>query len=184
MPVTHARKDFRNADLHGTEYADMVFDRCTFVSANLCECEFQTVRFVTCDLSLARLANTRMNGVTFEGCKFLNVDFRKCKGFLDMRFENCVFDSCNFSDLTLKQQAFVACELRRCTYIHTNLVAADFSHSDLSESLFHDCDLTRADFSRAKNYAIDPTGNKVAKAKFSLPEAVSLLRGFDIVLKE
>ena len=33
------------------------------------------------------------------------------------------------------------------------------------------------------NYAIDPTKNRLNKAVFSLPEAVSLLSAFDIVLK-
>lgn len=164
MTETRARKTYRENDLAGVELEDVCFETCQFVATNL--------------------TGTRMNGATFAGCKFLNVDFRRCKGFLDMRFENSIFDNCNFSDLTLKQQTFVGCELRRCTFVHTNLTAADFSHSDLSETLFHDCDLTRADFSRARNYAIDPTGNKVSKAKFSLPEAVSLLRGFDILLRE
>lgn len=39
-----------------------------------------------------------------------------------------------------------------------------------------------ANFIGARNYAIDPTQNTLKKAKFSLPEAMSLLRSLDIEL--
>jgi len=65
-----------------------------------------------------------------------------------------------------------------------DLSQADFSGTDLSDSLFLVTDLTQADLSRARNYRIDPSQNVVKKAKFSLPEAMSLLYGLDIVLVE
>jgi hypothetical protein len=45
-------------------------------------------------------------------------------------------------------------------------------------------DLTAADFNDARNYAIDVKQNRLKKTKFALPEAVSLLKGLDIVLRE
>jgi len=165
MHEKRARKTYQASDLAGTDLEDVTFETCQFIAPEL--------------------TNTRFSNVTFEGCKLVGADFRKCRAFpsVDLRFTDCVLDGCNFSDLILKNQSFVGCELRRCTFVHTNLTGADFSHSDLTETLFHDCDLSRADFSRARNYAINPMGNKIAKAKFSLPEAVSLLRGFDIEIK-
>ena len=44
--------------------------------------------------------------------------------------------------------------------------------------------LTEADFTGAKNYAIAPGMNTLKKTKFSLPEAMSLLYNLDIKLTE
>lgn len=166
MSETRARKTYANDDLLDDDLEGVTFERCQFVGTNL--------------------TGVQLIDVTFEGCKLSGVDFRKCRAFpsIDMRFVDCVLDGCNFSDLILKRQSFVGCDVRRCTFVRTDLTAADFSHSDFTDSLFHACDLTRADFSRSKNYAVDPLGNTITKASFSLPEAVSLLRGFDIDLRE
>jgi hypothetical protein len=40
-----------------------------------------------------------------------------------------------------------------------------------------------ADFREAFNYDIDFKFNKLAKAKFSIPEALSLLNSLDIILE-
>ncbi len=66
----------------------------------------------------------------------------------------------------------------------TDLAQANFKGTDLADSLFVATDLTEADLSQARNYRIDPSQNIVKKAKFSLPEAMSLLYGLDIVLVE
>ena len=66
----------------------------------------------------------------------------------------------------------------------TDLSQADFAGTNLCDSLFLATDLTEADLSQARNYQIDPSQNTVRKAKFSLPEAMSLLYGLDIVLVE
>ena len=65
-----------------------------------------------------------------------------------------------------------------------DLSQADFAGTDLADSLFLATNLTQADFSRARNYQIDPSQNIVDEAKFSLPEAMSLLYSMDIVLVE
>jgi len=160
-----ARKNYTAHDLAAADLENVLFETCSFVATNL--------------------TDTRFSSVAFEGCKLVGVDFRKCRAFpsVDVTFVDCVFDGCNFSDLTLRKQKFVSCDIRRCVFLRTDLADADFSHSDLDESIFHECDLRRADFSRARNYLVDPNGNKIAGAKFSLPEAVSLLRGFDIELR-
>jgi hypothetical protein len=43
--------------------------------------------------------------------------------------------------------------------------------------------LSCADFTDAKNYSIDPTANRLKKTIFSIPEALLLLKAFDVVLK-
>ncbi|MBS0627616.1 MAG: pentapeptide repeat-containing protein, partial [Verrucomicrobia bacterium] len=60
------------------------------------------------------------------------------------------------------------------------LIEVDFKDTDLLGTIFHNSDLSKADFSGSENYEIDVRLNKVKKARFSLPEALGLLRGFDI----
>ncbi|MEI8366028.1 MAG: hypothetical protein WCF65_06385 [Parachlamydiaceae bacterium] len=43
-------------------------------------------------------------------------------------------------------------------------------------------DRLKTDFSQATRYSIDPKTNKIKKAKFSFPEVVGLLNGFDITI--
>ena len=87
---------------------------------------------------------------------------------------------CNFSNLNLKKAAFLDSTLKECHFTEACLIEADFHNTDLSGSIFHSTDLFKADFSGAKNYEIDLRVNKVKKAKFSFPEALQLLLGFEI----
>ena len=80
----------------------------------------------------------------------------------------------------MKNATFNGSKLKECYFTNTCLNGADFGSVDLSGTLFHNCDLCKADFSSAINYTIDPQTNKIKKAKFSLPEAMGLLRSFEI----
>ena len=77
---------------------------------------------------------------------------------------------------------FIGSKLKENYFTNTCLIGADFYDVDLSGTIFHNCDLSKADFSSATQYAIDPQTNKIKKARFSLPEAVGLLRTFDITI--
>jgi fluoroquinolone resistance protein len=52
----------------------------------------------------------------------------------------------------------------------------NFSGKNLEGRVFASCTL-------AVRYNIDPQTNKIKKAKFSLPEAIGLLRGFDVIIE-
>ena len=73
--------------------------------------------------------------------------------------------------------------MRENHFTNTTLSGADFSDVELSGTLFHNCDLSKANFSTATRYDINPLTNQIKKARFSLPEAVGLLRGFDITIE-
>ncbi len=82
----------------------------------------------------------------------------------------------------MKNASFKGSNLKENYFTGTSLISADFTDVDLSGTIFHNCDLSKADFSSATQYDIDPQTNKIKKAKFSLPEAVGLLRAFDIII--
>jgi uncharacterized protein YjbI with pentapeptide repeats len=102
--------------------------------------------------------------------------------FLGIKFKNCLLETCNFSDLDLKGTPFLDCQIRDTYFTNTNLSEAVFTGSDLSRSTFHNTDLRKADFQGATNYSINPLTNKVEKAKFSKPEALSLLDHLGILM--
>lgn len=87
---------------------------------------------------------------------------------------------CNFSSLKMKRTDFLGSKVKECHFNDTFLVEADFRECDLQGSLFHHADLSKADFRDAKNYSIDPQLNFLKKARFSVPDALSLLNFFDI----
>jgi uncharacterized protein YjbI with pentapeptide repeats len=89
-----------------------------------------------------------------------------------------------FIGLDLTGMALTKCTATNADFAEANLTRANCTHTDFFESRFLHTNLTEADFTNARNYAIDVALNVVKKTKFSLPEAVNLLRCMDIVLVE
>jgi uncharacterized protein YjbI with pentapeptide repeats len=63
-----------------------------------------------------------------------------------------------------------------------HLAGAIFEKSDLHRAVFSGTHLEKADFRSALHYSIDPTRNKVRKARFSLDGAIGLLDQFNVVI--
>ena len=96
-------------------------------------------------------------------------------------------DSCaisSFFGLNLRSATIERCSAKETDFGEADLQGAVCRRTDFSGARFHGTNLERADLREAVNYAIDPRANKVKGARFSLPEAVALLRGLDIVIDE
>lgn len=52
-------------------------------------------------------------------------------------------------------------------FTECNLAGATFSDCNLERSIFQDSNLEKVDFRTAINYSINPSQNRVAKARFS-----------------
>ncbi|MCI0382481.1 MAG: pentapeptide repeat-containing protein [Chlamydiae bacterium] len=100
-----------------------------------------------------------------------------------MKFTNCLIDTSNYSDLTLKNTQFLHCTIRDTHFTNTNLAEAIFSESDLRGTIFHHCNLNNANFIGAINYSINPLTNLLKGTKFSKPEVLALLDHFDIIIE-
>jgi len=74
------------------------------------------------------------------------------------------------------------CVAHEVDLAEADLADGDFRGTDFLNSKFLHTNLTKANFTDARNYTINPISTTVKKAKFSLPEAISLLRAFDIVI--
>lgn len=149
--------------------------------------EFHDCVFEGCNISLAKFINCTLSEATFMGCKLIGIDFTatgRTSLFKPFRlFEDCLMEMCNFSYLNMRDVSFGGCTVRKCTFGETKLSGSSFGYSDLEGTSFHRSDLSEADFTKAINYTIDPSVNNVRQAKFSVPQVLSLLRGFDIVLE-
>ncbi len=175
--------------LSGVDFSACVFDHCVFSECAFYRCSFTECQFRACDLSLAKVHGSRFTDVRFAASKLVGIDWTKAgdavisKLFLSVHFDDCLLSYSSFFGLTLPRSRFVGCTAREVDFRDADLTDADCAGTDFSASKFHHTNLTKADFRRATDYTIDPTANTIAKARFSLPEAIALLSGFDIVIE-
>lgn len=170
-----------------SEFYDCSFVRCSFVECVFRHCRFVNCAFQHCDLSLVRVPESTFSSTRFENSKVIGVNWSQAAwptpvlgnpiGF----FKSAISHSTFFA-LSLRGIQIQDCVALDVDFREADLAGADFSGTDLSQSIFGNTNLSEADFSRARNYSIDPGRNFVKEAKFSLPEAMSLLYSMDIVL--
>ena len=181
-------KHFTSVDFSQKSLDDHSFSNCTFHCCNFSKSLFRNAAvtscsFVGCNLSLGILDVCHMQDIHFLDCKIVGVEFFKCcRVFFSVTFKNCLLQYCNFSELNMKSTSFSGSKIKECYFTNTCLNSANFNGTELSGTSFHNCDLCRADFSGATQYSVDPCTNKIKKAKFSLPEVIGLLQGFDIII--
>jgi fluoroquinolone resistance protein len=170
-------------ELHEVEFFRCRFERCQFLESVFCRCCFEQCTFVRCDLSVTKPSESRFTGVRFLKSKLLGVDWTLANKPATLAFHGCNVNHSTFQRLALPKLELVECVAREVDFTGANLTKADFTRTDLLGSRFMETNLSGTDFSHAINYAIDPTANRLKKAIFTLPEALSLLSAFDIVLK-
>ena len=184
-PTDHTLKDLvnENLKLHHSSYANCKFLNCQFSGVDFTASDFTDCVFDHCEINLPILNNVGLKSASFKNCKLIGVDFSRCNAsFLNLSFEDCLIDTCNFSGLKLKATPFPRCIIRETRFVESFLEEACFDGSDMEDTVFHQCNLQKASFVNARNYWIDPTTNKLKGATFSLPEAISLLAGLGIKL--
>jgi uncharacterized protein YjbI with pentapeptide repeats len=185
-------QEFKDLELDGTEiisseFIDCEFFNCSFVESIIKKCRFVNCDFKQCDLSLCKIPESIFINTSFNDSKLIGVNWAQADwSTLDLGKPINLFKSainhCTFIGLNLNGIQIIDCQAINVDFREADLSQADFSGSDLSDSLFIHTDLTEADLSKARNYLIDPGLNQLKKAKFSLPEAMSLLYNMDIIL--
>jgi fluoroquinolone resistance protein len=185
---------FSNVECQRQEIRDKEFFHCTFVQGSFQEtaftrCRFSDCTFQGCDLSLIKVTDCGFTNTRFQDSQLIGVNWTEAAwsrtGFLNpIGFVRCAISYGTFMGLALKKLTLRGCVARDVDFSEANLTQADCTGTDFVDSRFWHTNLSKADFTGAINYAIDPTLNVVKKAKFSLPEAMSLLYSLDIVLSE
>lgn len=148
--------------LRGSKFIDCIFEQCSFNSVDLTDAVLQA-RFVGC----------KMQGINFFTAK---------RTLLDIGFSNCLIRYCSFAELKMTDADLSGCTLEHVDFADAQLPGAIFKDSQFTDCTFKNTNLAKADFRGARGYLIDPTLNRLLKARFELPEAVSLLAPFNIRL--
>ncbi len=188
----YADQTFKRVSYAGKQVSNRCFDQCVFESCTFTEtavngCRFRDCTFKECDL---RLANVRGSAFinspfvysTVTGINWTTTSWPKGGLFNPVRFTDCDISYSVFTGLDLSRIQIVRCVAKGADFAEADLTEADCSYTDFTESRFLHTNLTEADFSHATNYTIIAGMNTLKKTKFSLPEAVRLLDGLDIIL--
>ena len=182
-------KNYIKAEIKSSIFNDCVFDRCNFTEATINNCRFINSKFINCDLGLMQVPGSSYSGVQFEKCKIIGVNWVQAfwpgLGIWEpIEFTKCALNHSTFLGVNLAGSRITQCEAINVDFREAKLSNVDFSFSDLNESLFHATDLQYCDLRDARNYQIDPTKNNLRLAKFSIPEAMSLLYSMEIEIRE
>jgi uncharacterized protein YjbI with pentapeptide repeats len=192
--VEYVDKIFRRVTVRNQTASQIAFDNCTFIHSSFLEtiferCKFRDCTFQNCDLQIVRVTGSSFRDTLFKQSKVTAVNWAEGawskQGLLEsIGFVESDVSYSTFIGLELPKMRLTKCTATNADFAEANLTQADCTHTDFVESRFLHTNLTEADFTNARNYAIDVALNVVKKTKFSLPEAVNLLRCMDIVLVE
>jgi uncharacterized protein YjbI with pentapeptide repeats len=177
------------ADLVRSEFYDCSFTRCSFAGTTFRRCRFVNCVFEHCDWSLVQVVGSTFSGVRFEESKAIGMDWTQADWSATRLGDPIGFTKSIVSHSTFIGLRLHGLQMRDCIAVDVDFREADLSHadfrgSDLAESLFGSTNLTEANLTGARNYDIAPGQNILKQARFSLPEAMSLLFSLDIVLVE
>jgi uncharacterized protein YjbI with pentapeptide repeats len=178
------QESLRSAGFH-----DCQFKQVSFVGARLIDCRFANCTFTNCDFSLVQIPGCLLSSVLFERCKLVGInwteaDWTSVRLGEPLAFKECALNHSTFIGLDMQEVRMIGCTVIGVDFREANLSLADFSDSDLQESLFLHTDLTSANLSKARNYTIAPGENTLKQARFAMPEALSLLYNLDILLDD
>jgi uncharacterized protein YjbI with pentapeptide repeats len=181
--VIFDKVDFKAEPLQMGEYEACEFRNCDLSNADLSGMIFMDCRFTECNLSMAKLSRASFREVVFEGCKMVGLHFEDLIPFLaPPEFINCDLSISSFFEIKAQKIKFIKCQLNEVDFTGANLTEGVFEDSDLQGAIFSGTNLEKADFRTSRHYVIDPTKNKVQKAKFSLEGAVGLLDQFKVII--
>jgi len=184
----YCREKFAGLVIDRQNICAVTFDECEFTSCSFTGSIIERGRFLDCKFNDCNLSScVHLDSVLirpqFRGCKIIGVDWTLAQKLEQPGFYECRLNYSNFKFLQLSGAAITRSEVKEAYFVETNLTGCDCTYSDFEKSLFFKVDLTGADFRNARNYSIDVMNNIVRKTRFSLPEAVSLLRSLDIILE-
>ncbi len=177
----------RGTQVVGVEFNGCVFVRCNFPEATFRACTFQDCEFRECDLSLVRVLDSQFRVTVFKdsrlpGINWTEAAWPRSRFGKPFDFIRCQLNHATFMGLDLKKIAIQECVAHDVDFSEANLSQADCRKTDFHHSRFWQTNLTEADFTGALEYSISAQLNTLKKTRFSLPEAIGLLYGLDIVL--
>ena len=168
--------------IRSKEFEDCRFESCRFTECNFFECAFLECRFEDCLMSATQVSGCSFIDAQFTECKLVGIDWTQGSNVRGLVFSKCTLDYSVFSPLKLKGLKLLNCVCKEADFREADLTDGNFEGTDFDRSVFSQTNLTNANFEEARNYSIDPRVNVLKRAKFSMPEAMSLLKSFDVTI--
>lgn len=180
---TFSKWSVKNDDLSRTEFIKCKIEHCVSQQLNLTGGTFEDCTFLGCNFSNANINGTRFIDCSFTECKIIGWHWHRSGSPLSIRLTRCNCSESNFFGVSMKKLSLTECLFANCDFGDAKLTNADLSGSDFAGARFANTDLAHADFRGSTSYAIDVRSNIIKKARFSLPEAVSLLNSLNIIVE-
>lgn len=175
--------DLQRGALGGKEFYRCVFENCLFQESNWKSSKLEACVFRGCDLTRAKLPQTALRGVKFEGSKLMGVDFSAVSPHPELAFTECNLRYASFVRINLRKTAFLRCAAREANFLEVDLTDAEFSGTELTGSNLQGCTLTNTDFRRATGLFFEPARNKVKKTRVPVETAVLLAQSQGLVVE-
>ncbi len=185
------RMTLKNGALMQREFSRCTFIKCAFVETDFHGSVFHDCIFRDCDLSLIKVKNCAFTNTRFEDSKVIGINWtdttwEKAKRIAPkpVHFVGCAINYSVFLGLNMREIEIVQCVAKGVSFEEADMSKTNCTFTDFTSARFHHTNLTEADFTGATHYAIVAGLNTLKKTKFSLPEAMALLDGLDIVLTD
>ena len=184
---TFKRINYQNRIVDHRSFDHCIFSHCSFQETIFQNCKFRDCTFLDCDLRLMHVTGSSFRDTVFKnsavtGVNWVEGSWSKSGLLESIGFIDSEISHSTFLGLELRKMVIRKCVAKNADFAEANLTEADCTYTDFTESRFLRTNLTGTDFTHARNYAIDVSLNTVKQAKFSLPEAVNLLRCMNIIL--
>lgn len=175
--------DFSKTHFHRGDYEHCTFIRCNFSHQDISTVRFSECIFDTCDMSLSKIVETEFQEVEFINSRLLGLQFDTCSNFLcSMSFDACILDFSSFRGLKIKNTSWKNCQLHEVNFTESDLTGSVFLNCDFTRAVFEKTILEKADLRSSRNFSIDPENNRIKKARFSSSEIQGLLYKYNIII--
>lgn len=166
-----------------TEFDNCIFQHIDFSDYSLNNYRFFDCKFNHCNISLIQLVNASFRNIVFNECKLLGLRFEQCQEFgTSIIFNKCILNHSSFYKAKAKNTVFNECSMIEVDFTLSDLTGSLFDNCNLSNSQFDQTNLEKTDFSNALNFNINPLLNKVRKAKFSKDNLTGLVQNLGIII--
>lgn len=165
---------FENCEFVGINFSELSSD-FTFKSVSFTDCVFKS-----CNLANQNLTNTIFRNVKFEACNLIGINYCNMKRVEGLSYADCKLNFSSWQSLKLKKMPVLNCQVIDADFSGSDLSESAFTNSILSGTNFNGATLVQADFRGAKDYLFDVRTAKLKGLKLSMPEAMNLLQVLDI----
>jgi fluoroquinolone resistance protein len=176
--------DYIEGYLENKTFKNCIFKHCNFMQCTFESCSFVDCTFENCDLSVIKHNKTHFANLIFKKSKAIGVNWTEKFSFkITLEFYNSVINYSIFMGMTLRNFKLIDSIAHEVDFGDTKMKDAICTGTDFQDSVFLRTQLTNADFRKATNYTINPQNNAVKKANFSLPDALTLLSEFGVIVE-